>query len=106
MVQEGQIVTVYDDGQPRGLWRVGRIEDVIQGPDGEIQSARVRVQSKTGRATVLKRPIQHLYPLEIGCQENSANSQPEMSTTNVEDSETPSNPQSKNPDPQTVVETS
>ena len=22
VVQEGQIVTVYDDGQPRGLWRV------------------------------------------------------------------------------------
>ena len=38
MVQEGQVVTVYD-GQPRGLWRVGRIEGVIQGPDGKIQNA-------------------------------------------------------------------
>ena len=25
VVQEGQVVTVYDEGQPRGLWRVGRI---------------------------------------------------------------------------------
>ena len=65
MVQEGQTATIYDDGQPRGLWRVGRIKGVIQGPDGKIRSARLRVQSKTGRATVLKRPIQHL---EIGCQ--------------------------------------
>ena len=48
MVQEGQVVTVYDEGQPRGLWRVGRIEGVIQGPDGKIRSAQVRVQSKTG----------------------------------------------------------
>ena len=59
VVQEGQIVTVYDDGQPRGLWRVGRIEGVKTNPDGKIRSARVRVQSKTGRATVLKQPIQH-----------------------------------------------
>ena len=36
VVQEGQIVTVYDNGQPRGLWRVGRIEGVIPGPDGKI----------------------------------------------------------------------
>ena len=39
VVQEGQVVTVYDEGQPRGLWRVGRIEGVIQGPDRKIQSA-------------------------------------------------------------------
>ena len=82
-VQEGQIVTVYDEGQPRGLWRVGRIEKVIPGTDGMIRSARVRVQSKTGRTTVLKRPIQHLYPLEIGYEKDS---QPEIITTN-EDTE-------------------
>ena len=94
MIREGQVVTVYDEGQPRGLWRVGRIEGVIQGPDGEIRSARVCVQSKTGQATVLKRPVQHLYPLQIGCQEKSAISQTEKSTKNVEINEIPSNPRS------------
>ena len=39
---------------------------------------------------LLKCPIQHLYPLEIGCREDSAYSQPEKSTTNVKNSETPS----------------
>ena len=65
MVQEGQTATIYDDGQPRGLWRVGRIKGAIQGPDGKIRSAWLRVQSKTGRATVLKHPIQHLEILKL-----------------------------------------
>ena len=47
-----------------------------------IRSARVRVQSKTGRTIVLKRPIQHLYSLEIGNED----SQPEIVTTD-EDTE-------------------
>jgi hypothetical protein len=84
-VQEGQIVTVYDEGQPRGLWKVGRIVEVIQGSDGKIRSARVRVQSKTGR---LKRPIYHLYLLEIACQKDS---QPEKITTD-EDNVAPPTP--------------
>ena len=105
VVREGQIVTVYDEGQPRGLWRVGRIEGVIPGVDGKIRSARVRVQSKTGRAIALRRPVQHLYPLEIGSQENSANSQSGRLTTNTEDDDTPSNPQSENPDAQMADET-
>ena len=55
---------------------------------------------------MLKRPVQHLYPIEIGCQEKSATSQPEESTTNVEINEIPSNPQPENQDLQTVVEAS
>ena len=106
-VQEGQIVTVYDEGQPRGLWRMGRIEEVILGLDGKIRSARVRVQSKTGRATVLRRPIQHLYPLEIGCQKDSIYSRPEKLTTDkdIEDNETLSTPQPEGRDSHAVPET-
>lgn len=105
VVREGQIVTVYDEGQPRGLWRMGRIEGVIQSPDGKIRSAQVRVQSKTGRTTVLRRPIQHLYPLEVGCREDPIGSQPEKLPTDVENA-APSVTQSDNQDPPTVIETS
>ena len=91
--QEEQIVTVYDEGQPRRLWRVGRIEGLIQAPDGRVRSAQLHVQSKTGQFTVLKRPIQCLYPLETSCQADLSNSPSQKS---VEDSETPFTSQSEN----------
>ena len=40
-IQEGQIVTVYDEGHPRGRWGLGKIEGVIESPDGKIRSASV-----------------------------------------------------------------
>ena len=64
-VKEGAVVIVYEQGSPRGLWRIGRIEGVIKGHDGGARAAHVRVQSRSGRPIILKRPIQHLYPLEI-----------------------------------------
>lgn len=64
-VRKGEVVTVYDEGHPRGLWRLGRVEDVMQGADGEVRGAYVKVSSKKGHTKVLRRPIQHLYPLEI-----------------------------------------
>ena len=33
---KGEVVTVYNEGHPRGLWRIGRIEDLIKGVDGRI----------------------------------------------------------------------
>lgn len=41
-------MTVYDKGHPRGLRRLGRVEDLIQGSDGKVQGVYVRVSSKGG----------------------------------------------------------
>ena len=64
-IRKGEPVVVYDEGQPRGLWRLGRVTEVIPSQDGNIRAARVKVMSKSGRPTILKRPIQQLYPLEV-----------------------------------------
>lgn len=69
-IKEGEPVVVYDETQPKGLWRLGRVESLIHSFDGVIRAARVEVLTKGGRKTSLNRPIQHLYPLEVRDQES------------------------------------
>ena len=65
IVQRGDIVTVYDEGHPRGLWRLGKIEDLVCGTDGVVRGVCLRVTSKTGTSKIIRRPLQHIFPLEV-----------------------------------------
>ena len=100
---------VYDEGQPRGLWRLARVTELINSADGRIRAATVRVQSKTGRPTTLTRPIQHLYPLEsreltgektsLLDSESQARPDPEESTPDAVSPNTPDDQPSPSPRP-------
>ena len=50
-IEKGEVVIVYDEGHPRGMWRLGRIENLIEGADGKVRGVCVRVISKNGRVT-------------------------------------------------------
>ena len=50
---------------PEGFGDSGRIEDVIQSVDGGIRGVIVKVTSRKGSAKLLRRPIEHIYPLEV-----------------------------------------
>ena len=64
LISVGDVVTIHDDA-PRGLWRLGLIEEKIRGRDGHVRGAVVRVKSGSGLSAFLRRPIQKLFPLEI-----------------------------------------
>ena len=64
--QIGNIVLVHDEKHPRAFWKLGKVEKLIKGQDGNVRGAVIRVHSNTG-SRVLNRPSQMLYPLEIGC---------------------------------------
>ena len=64
-ISVGDIVIVHEDNQPRGFWRLARIESLIRGNDERVRAVFIRVQSKSCQPKVLKRPIQRLYPLEF-----------------------------------------
>ena len=49
----------------RGMWRLRRIEDPIEGADGRGHGVLVRVASKKRCSMVFSRPVQHIYPLEV-----------------------------------------
>ena len=60
----GGIVTVYDDNHPRGMWRLGRVKALIPSSDGIVLGVTVKVTSKSGHTSVIRRPMQQIYPLE------------------------------------------
>ena len=64
-VKRGDVVIVHDDALPRGFWKLGRIQELFSGQDGLSRSALVRVATRERQHTLLKRPLQRLYPLEI-----------------------------------------
>ena len=54
------VVLAVDPGNPRGHWPLGRIQQVLPGPDGKFRVVRVRTGGKD-----YARPITKLCPLEI-----------------------------------------
>ncbi|XP_056094778.1 uncharacterized protein LOC130073406 [Rhinichthys klamathensis goyatoka] len=57
----GDIVLIGDANMPRQTWKLGKIEELFPGRDGKVRSCAVRTSTRT----VLKRPVQLLYALEI-----------------------------------------
>lgn len=67
-ITTGEIVLVHNEHQPRGFWKLAKVEETIAGKDGQVRGAVLRLPTKNGRATSLRRLLQLLYPLEINCQ--------------------------------------
>ncbi len=54
------------DKSARAFWNLAKVEELITSRDGVVRAARVRVVNQdNGKSTVLRRPVQHLIPLEI-----------------------------------------
>ena len=63
-VSIGDVVIVFEENVKRGLWKIGKVEEVIWGRDGVVRGAKVKVMTK-GKPVLLNRPVQKLYPLEV-----------------------------------------
>ena len=68
-VSKGDVVIIYDKEQPRGSWKTGVVERLHEGADGKCRGADVRVINSQGKAVTFQRAVQHLYPLELSCNE-------------------------------------
>ena len=63
-IKERAVVYVHEEHQPRVHWKMGKIESVMEGRDGKIRGATVKVITR-GKPTYLNRPLTRLYPLEV-----------------------------------------
>ena len=61
----GDVVVIHEDNKKRTLWKLGRVVDLIKGKDGVVRGARVKTDS-TYSGGVIERPLQKLFPLEMG----------------------------------------
>ena len=64
-VQVGDVVCIHEKTTPRQLWRLGRVQRLLPGPDGEVRSSVVKVKSGNLPSSDWRRPLQRLYPLEV-----------------------------------------
>ena len=62
---------IKDENSPRQMWKLGHVDELIKSNDGLIRSAIVRTNTKEGKATLLKRAVKHLVPLEVRTVESS-----------------------------------
>ena len=72
VVSTGDVVIVHDEDQPRGKWRIGKVESLVTGSDGCVRGAVVRVKTKGGKRSTLRHPVQRLYLLEVQCRDDDA----------------------------------
>ena len=74
-IAAGDLVMVHNENQPRGFWKMAKVQSLIVGKDGKVRGATLRVSSGSGKSTVLQRPTALLYPLEINCHDAIAESE-------------------------------
>lgn len=61
-------VIVKEENRPRGTWKLGHVKELIKGRDNKTRGAVLTVVGNKRRLTELRRPVQHLVPVE--CRES------------------------------------
>lgn len=88
---------MHDEGLPRRLWKLGKIQEIIVGRDGKIQGATVKVASQNHQHSLLCPPIQLLYALEVRSQQEDlvdmVSDEPEPETQSQKESSSTKLPQ-------------
>ncbi|KAL5457182.1 hypothetical protein EMCRGX_G034427 [Ephydatia muelleri] len=95
-VAVGDVVLIYNPDRPRTIWRMGKVETLLEGADGAARGASLRVMSGS-KSAVLRRPIQHLYPLESAPQVSDTERELETTTSSSHSMEPVASSRRSNP---------
>ena len=63
----GDIVVFKEGGSARCWWKLAKVTELLKSRDNVVRSAKIQVLNTDAqrRPTVLRRPVQHLIPLEV-----------------------------------------
>mgnify|MGYP002804391833 CR=1 FL=1 len=66
----GDIVIIKNDKTNRNFWKLAMVENLLRGDDNMVRAAVVKVVGRKGNQLQrLRRPIQHLIPIEVRANE-------------------------------------
>ena len=63
------VVLIRDDSLKRNVWKKGKVEKLVEGKDGKIRGALLKV-CHGGHTTYIHRPLQRIVPLEVQKDQN------------------------------------
>ena len=63
-LKEGDVVIIQGDKKNTAHWKTGIVHQLLPGRDGITRSVKLRAGK-----SYLERPVQHLYPLELQCEQ-------------------------------------
>ena len=64
-IKVGDVVVLKNDKTKRIFWKLGRIESLLPGKDGQIRVGTLRVLNNDKKPIILKRSITSFVPLEV-----------------------------------------
>lgn len=86
----GDVVVLKNDSSSRAFWKLAKVKELLRSNDGIIRAAKIHVvNSERGRATELRRPIQHLVPLELRMIPDTASNVPETAVETTPEADDP-----------------
>ena len=69
-ISVGDIVIIKNDKTNRNFWKLAMVENLLRGEDNMVRAAVVKVVGGKGdQLQRLRRPIQHLIPIEVRAEE-------------------------------------
>jgi len=68
IVKPGDIVILKDELTHRNWWKLARVTELIIGRDGNARAAKVLVLNQEKKTSTLRRPLQHLIPIEVSSE--------------------------------------
>lgn len=90
MIAVGDVVVLKNDSSSHVFGKLAKVTELLSSHDGIIRAAKIRVvNSEKGRVTELRRPIQHLVPLELRMSPDPVNSIPDTDAETMPDAENP-----------------